>query len=101
LFVNDEQTEGGDALPIIRVTKEQIEKANKAREAALLKNPEHRLYEERQQLRRQAASEKKAQIKDTNKSRQAAPPNDPNYRPCDERQRLDRESVAREMERES
>src|SRR5262249_11826643 len=44
----------GCGLPIIRVTKAQIEKANKAREAALLKDAEFRAYDERQQLRRQA-----------------------------------------------
>ena len=85
-------------MPIIRITKAQIEKANKAREAALLENPEYRLYDERQQLRRQAASQKN---EDANSVRQAAPPTEPDYRPCDERQRLEREAVEREMERDS
>jgi protein subunit release factor B len=91
-------------LPIIRVTKAQIEKANKARKAALLKDPEFRVYDERQQFRRQAASkqnEQNEQIEDANKARKAAPSNDPDFRPCDERQRLEREAVAREMEHDS
>jgi hypothetical protein len=87
-------------LPIIRVTKAQIEEANKAREAALAENPEYRLYEERLQFRLQAALQKKSQIEDANKARKAAPPNDPNYRPCVERHRLESEA-AQEMERDS
>ena len=88
-------------MPIIRVTKAQIEKANEARKAALLKDPEFRLYDERQQLRRQAASKQKEQIEDaTNKARKAALSNDPDFRPCDERQRLEREAAG-EMEQDS
>jgi hypothetical protein len=33
-------------VTIIRITKKQIEEAHKARQAALLKDPEYRLYEE-------------------------------------------------------
>jgi hypothetical protein len=87
-------------LPIIRITKAQLEKADKARKAALLKNPEFRVYEERRQLRRdQAVSKLKERIKAANDALQAAPPNDQDSRPCDERQRQ-REAVA-EMEQES
>ena len=44
-------------MPIIRVTKKQIEEANKAREAALLKDPEFRQHEElRQRIVREAAA---------------------------------------------
>jgi len=74
--------------------------ANKAREAALMQNPEYRLYEERQQIWRQAASQKKVQIEDANVL-QAAAPTEPDHRPCDERQRLEREALESEMERES
>jgi hypothetical protein len=46
-------------MPIIRVTKKQIEEANKAREAALMKDPEFRLHEEqRQRLVHEAAAAK-------------------------------------------
>jgi acyl-CoA reductase-like NAD-dependent aldehyde dehydrogenase len=38
-------------MPIIRVTKKQIEEANKAREAALQKDEELRHYEEEQRQR--------------------------------------------------
>jgi len=75
-------------LPIVRITKEQIEKANEARKAALLKDPEFRAYDERQQLQRQAASKQNEQIKDANKA------------PCDERQRQ-RKAVEGEMEQDS
>jgi hypothetical protein len=87
-------------LPIIRITKAQIEKANKARAAALLKNPEYRLYDERQQLRRQSSLEAVA----ADGRRQDAPPASsakPGYRPCDESPRAPREGAAREKERES
>ena len=46
-------------MPIIRVTKKQIEEANRAREAALKKDPEFRLHEEqRQRFVREAAAAK-------------------------------------------
>jgi hypothetical protein len=46
-------------MPIIRVTKKQIEEANKAREAALLKDQEFRLHEEQlERLVREAAAAK-------------------------------------------
>jgi acyl-CoA reductase-like NAD-dependent aldehyde dehydrogenase len=50
-------------MPIIRVTKKQIEEANKARAAALEKDEEFRHYEEeqRQRLLREAASKGKEQ----------------------------------------
>jgi hypothetical protein len=88
-------------LPIIRVTKAQIEKANKARKAALLKDPEFRVYNERQQLRRQAASKQNAQIEDANDARKATPSNGAESRPCDERQPLEREAVPQKMEHDS
>ena len=66
----------------------------------MLKNPDYRLSEERQQLVLQAASEQK-QIEYANKTRQAAQPNDPARRPCDERQRLKNDAVGPEMERGS
>jgi len=44
-------------MAIIRTTKAQIAAANKAREAALKKDPEFRLHEEhRQRLGREAAA---------------------------------------------
>ena len=46
-------------MPIIRVTKKQIEEANKAREAAVLKDQEFRLHEEHlERLMREAAERK-------------------------------------------
>jgi hypothetical protein len=75
-------------------------KANKAREAALMQNPKYRLYEERQQIWRQAASQKKVQIEDANVL-QAAAPTEPDHPPCDERQRLEREALEYEIERDS
>jgi len=46
-------------MPIIRVTKKQIEEANKARQAALKKDKEFRQHEEqRQRLIREAAATK-------------------------------------------
>jgi len=91
-------------LPIIRVTKEQIEKANKARKAALLRNPQYRLFEQRQQFRRQAALKQREQFDNANKVRPTAPPAPPSNadcRPCDERQRPESEGLVREMERDS
>jgi hypothetical protein len=87
-------------LPIIRITKAQIDKANKAREAALLKDPEFRAYDERQQLRRQVALRQSEQTKDANKARKAAPSSAPDIRPCDERHRQG-EAVAGKMEQDS
>jgi hypothetical protein len=47
-------------MPIIRVTRKQIEEANKAREAALQKNDDFRLYDEqRQRLELDAAAARK------------------------------------------
>jgi hypothetical protein len=44
-------------MPIIRVTKKQIEEASKAREAALLKDQDFRLHDEqRQRFVREAAA---------------------------------------------
>ena len=49
-------------MPIIRVTRKQIEEANKAREAALQKDDEFRLHEElRQRLMLEAVTRKKEQ----------------------------------------
>lgn len=46
-------------MPIIRVTKKQIEEAKKAREAALIKDQEFRLHEEHlERLVREAAKER-------------------------------------------
>jgi hypothetical protein len=47
-------------VPIIRVTRKQIEEANKAREAALQKDPDFRLHDEqRQRLELEAAAARK------------------------------------------
>ena len=49
-------------MSIIRVTKKQIEEANKARQAALVQDQEFRLHEERlERLAREAAAMKKEQ----------------------------------------
>jgi hypothetical protein len=50
-----------EAVPIIRVTRKQIEEANKAREAALQKDEEFRLHEEqRKRLLLETDARKKA-----------------------------------------
>jgi hypothetical protein len=49
-------------MSIIRMTKKQIEEANKAREAALLKDEGFRLHDDqRQRVLRDAAARKKEQ----------------------------------------
>jgi hypothetical protein len=48
-------------MPIIRVTRKQIEAANKAREAALKKDEDFRLHEEQRQ-----------RFEEANKAREAA-----------------------------
>lgn len=88
-------------MPIIRITKEQIEKANKARKVALVKDPEFRIYDERQQLQRQAALSQKEDIKDPQKTRQAGQPNDADCDPCHDRKHLEREADPRKSERRS
>jgi hypothetical protein len=46
---------GGGTVTIIRITKKQIEEANKAREAALKEDQDFRLHDEqRQRLAREA-----------------------------------------------
>jgi len=88
-------------LPITRVTKTQIAKANQARTAALLENPEYRIYDERQRLLRQAAFQQQIRTDTGNTASPESPPDDTDRRPCDERGRVKREGVAREMERDS
>jgi hypothetical protein len=89
-------------VPIVRITKEQIEKAGKARDAALLKDPEYRVHDERQQFQRQGASQQKEQIKGAHKGRQTAQSSDQDCRPCDDGlQRLEREADMPTMERRS
>jgi hypothetical protein len=44
-----DREESGQAMPIIRVTRKQIEAANKAREAALKKDEDFRRHEEQRQ----------------------------------------------------
>jgi hypothetical protein len=81
-------------LPIIRVTKAQIEKANKARKDALLKDPEFRAYDERQQLWLQTTSKQSERIMDGSQMKTTARSNDSDCRPCDKRQRREREAGA-------
>jgi hypothetical protein len=52
-----------EAVPIIRVTRKQIEKANKAREAALKKDDDFRLYEEQRQSFEEANKAREAALK--------------------------------------
>ena len=47
-------------MPIIRVTKKQIEAANKAREAALKKDNDFRVHEEQRQRFEEAARAREA-----------------------------------------
>jgi hypothetical protein len=88
-------------VPIIRITKAQIEKGNKARQAALRKIPEYQLYAERQQLLRQVASQQVTQAEDASNARKAPTPNDSDCRPCDEHQQARRDGSTRQAERRS
>jgi hypothetical protein len=54
--------ESGQAMPIIRVTKKQIEAANKAREASLKKDDDFRLHEEQRQRFEEAARAREAAL---------------------------------------
>jgi hypothetical protein len=49
-------------MPIIRVTKKQIEAANKAREAALKKDADFRRHEEQRKRSEDAAKARKAAL---------------------------------------
>jgi len=49
-------------MPIIRVTKKQIEAANKAREAVFKKDADFRLHEERRQRLEEAARARDAAL---------------------------------------
>ena len=49
-------------MPIIRVTRKQIEVANKAREAALKKNDDFRRFEEQRQRFEEAARAREAAL---------------------------------------
>jgi hypothetical protein len=49
-------------MPIIRVTKKQIEAANKAREAALKKDADFRLHEEQRQRLEDSARAREAAL---------------------------------------
>jgi len=52
-----------EAVPIIRVTRKQIEEANKAREAALKKDDDFRLHEEQRQSFEEANKAREAALK--------------------------------------
>jgi hypothetical protein len=56
-------------MPIIRITKRQIEVANKAREAALKKDDDFRRFEEQRQRFEEAAKAREAALQ---KERKAA-----------------------------
>ena len=58
-------------MPIIRVTRKQIEAANKAREAALKKDADFRRFEEQRQRFEEAAKAREAALQ---KERKAAAP---------------------------
>ena len=49
-------------MPIIRVTRKQIEEANKAREAALKKDDDFRRHEEQRQRFEEAAKAREAAL---------------------------------------
>jgi hypothetical protein len=57
-----DREESGQAVPIIRVTKKQIEAAKKAREAALKKDDDFRLHEEQLQRIAEAARAREAAL---------------------------------------
>lgn len=57
-------------MPIIRVTRKQIEAANKARVAALKKNEDFRRHDEQLQRFQQAAKAREAAVKESNASGQ-------------------------------
>ena len=49
-------------MPIVRITKEQVKKAQEARKAALRKDPEFRAFEEEQErLSKEAAKQQEQQ----------------------------------------
>ena len=50
-------------MPIIRVTRKQIQAANKAREAALKKDDDFRRYEEQRQRFEEAAKAREVALK--------------------------------------
>jgi hypothetical protein len=89
-------------MPIIRITKEQIAKANKAREAALRKDPDFRAHEERKRLAASAARQKE-RVKAANEAQQQSGLKDSGCPPHAERE-LPQErktSAGREKERPS
>lgn len=51
-------------MPIIRITKEQIEQAGKAHEAALQKDPEFRDFEKEQERLRKETEKQQQQEKE-------------------------------------
>jgi hypothetical protein len=55
-----DREESGQAVPIIRVTRKQIQEANKAREAALKKDADFRRHEEQRQRFEEAAKAREA-----------------------------------------
>jgi hypothetical protein len=50
-------------MPILRISKEQLEKAREAREAALKKDPEFRDFEKEQERQRKEATKEQEQQK--------------------------------------
>jgi molecular chaperone DnaK (HSP70) len=58
-------------MPIIRVTKKQIEAANKAREAALEKDDDFRRYQEQRQRFEEIAKAREAALKKNDDSRRS------------------------------
>jgi hypothetical protein len=60
-------------MPIIRVTREQIQAANKAREAAAKKDDDFRRFEERRQRLQEAAKARESALQ---KERNTAAPSE-------------------------
>jgi len=50
-------------MPTVRITKEQVKKAQKARKAALKKDPEFRAFEEEQERLHEEATKQQEQKK--------------------------------------
>lgn len=85
-------------MPIIRISKEQLEAASKARETALQKDPEYRLHEERMEMLRQAELTRRNR---DDAGRRASPCREPDSKPCSDRNPLEDKPAGRERERDA
>jgi hypothetical protein len=68
LLKTGDREESGQAMPIIRVTREQIQAANKAREARLKKDDDFRRFEEQRQRLEEAAKAREVALEKQRKA---------------------------------